>query len=240
MQTGSKYAATSKIRGTLIVSCQADAGEPLASPDHIKALALSAIMGGAKALRLEGIENIKTMRGATDLPIIGLSKSKNISNGERLKNVYITASFAEARDLANAGSDIIAIDATGRKRADNLNLEETIGCIHKDLAKPVLADISTLEEGMQAEAFGADLISTTLYGYTKETQVSSSHGPNFELLKNLIKNAKIPVILEGRVWHPEEVKKAFEYGAYAVVVGSAITRPQFITERFVGVIPKEK
>ncbi len=227
-----------KFAGSLIVSCQADTGEPLCSPEHIKALALSAINGGAKALRLEGIENIRALRPATDLPIVGLSKSKIVLVKERLNQVYITASFAEARELSEAGSDIIALDATERQRADNLNIADTIARIHKELGKPVWADISTFEEGVKAQSYGADIISTTLFGYTKETELSSSAGPDFELLKKLASGLNVPVVLEGRVWQPEEVKRAFECGAYAVVVGSAITRPQLITERFIRAIPK--
>jgi N-acylglucosamine-6-phosphate 2-epimerase len=240
MKTGHLFdhSIIENIKGTLIVSCQADEGEPLAAPEHIKALALSAIMGGAKALRLEGIENIEAVRAATQLPIIGLSKSKTISNKDRLDKVYITASFAEAKALADAGSDIIALDATERPRADGLTLKETIDRIHEELNKPVWADISTFAEGIQADKFGADLISTTLFGYTRETKLASDHGPDLELVKKLAQAIKTPVILEGRVWHTEEVTKAFAYGAFAVVVGSAITRPQLITERFVQAIPK--
>ena len=204
----SDYNVIQEIKGALIVSCQADVDEPLAASECIKALSLSAIRGGAKALRLEGIENIKIVRAATHLPIIGLSKSKAISNDERLDKVYITASFSEAKELAQAGSDIIALDATERPRADGLTLKDTISRIHKELNKPVWADISTFEEGVQAEKFGADLISTTLFGYTKETQLPSDHGPDLELLKRLAQAIKTPVILEGRVWYVKEVTKA--------------------------------
>ncbi len=138
-----------------------------------------------KGLRLEGFENIRTVKGVTNLPIIGLSKSKEVTDQERLTRVYITASFAEAKSLAGAGCDIIAIDGTGRPRADNLSLQETISRIHKDLNKPVLADISTLEEGMQAQEWGADLVSTTLYGYTQETELPPTDGPGLKLLKRL-------------------------------------------------------
>jgi putative N-acetylmannosamine-6-phosphate epimerase len=238
MKTRSNYSVIKKLERTLIVSCQADIGEPLASPEHIKALALSAIKGGAKGLRLEGTENIKAVKAVSDLPIIGLSKSKNVSNDDRPNKVYITASFLEAKDLSDAGSDIIALDATDRPRADNLSLEETISRIHKELDKPVWADISTFDEGVQAHKYGADIISTTLYGYTQETQVTSSHGPDLDLLKKLVDQLDVPIILEGRVWYPEQVAKAFEYGSFAVVVGSAITRPHLITERFVKAIPK--
>ncbi len=235
-----KYKVIPQLKDSLIVSCQADAGEPLADPGHINALSLSAVRGGAKALRLEGIENIKKVRAATALPIIGLIKAKTISESERLYKVYITASFAEAKALALAGSDIIALDATERPRADGLTLEETIFRIHSELNKPVWADISTVEEGLKAASFGADLISTTLFGYTKETKLTSDQGPALELVEQLVQETKVPIVLEGRVWYPEEVKEAFERGAFAVVVGSAITRPQLITERFVRAIPKSR
>jgi N-acylglucosamine-6-phosphate 2-epimerase len=238
LETKMIYPVIEKLKGILIVSCQANLGEPLAQPAYIKAMALSAINGGAKGLRLEGIENIRTVKGVTNLPVIGLSKSKEVVDQDRLSKVYITASFAEAKSLAGAGCDIIALDGTSRQRADNLSLQETIFRIHKDLNKPVLADISTVEEGLQAQDWGADLVSTTLFGYTKETELTSTDGPGLKLLKKLAERLDIPVILEGRVWYPEEVKFAFEYGAYAVVVGSAITRPQLITERFVQALPK--
>ena len=198
------YKILSKIARTLIVSCQADDGEPLAAPEHIKALAMSAIMGGAKALRLEGVENIKALRGVTDLPIIGLSKSKNILNQDRLNSVYITASFAEAKELALAGSDIIALDATARPRADNLSLAQTIERIHNELGKAVWADVGTYEEAVEAQNLGADVISTTLFGYTKETERTAACGPDFALLKKMT-TLTVPVVLVGRVWLPEEV-----------------------------------
>ena len=236
----SPYSYIDKLNSSLIVSCQADQGEPLASPEHIRALALSAINGGAKGLRLEGNENIKALRLVTNLPIIGLTKSKEIAEHERLDKVYITGSFAEAKELAKAGCDIIALDATRRPRPDGLTIEQTVSRIHKELNKPVWADISTLQEGITAEKAGVDLVSTTLFGYTKETQLNSDKGPDFDLLKKLVESVNIPVILEGRVWYPEEVSKAFELGAFAVVVGSAITRPQLITQRFVKAISQAK
>jgi N-acylglucosamine-6-phosphate 2-epimerase len=233
------YPILDRLKSVLIVSCQASQGEPLASPEHITALALSVINGGAKGLRLEGAENIKAVRAVTNVPIIGLSKSKIIKDSERLEKVYITASFAEAEELAKAGSDIIAIDATERPRPDGLDLRKTIELIHKELNKPVLADISTFEEGVNAQQCGADLVSTTLYGYTKETELPPTQGPGLELLKRLASRLQIPVILEGRIWSPQEVSQGFADGAYAVIVGSAITRPQLITERFVQALPSD-
>ena len=137
----------------------------------------------------------------------------------------------------SAGADIIALDATGRPRQDGISVGETIKLIHRHLGKPVWADIATLNEGIRAAEDGADFVSTTLYGYTRETLLAHGEGPSFELLDALVSQLKVPVVLEGRVWHPEEVKRAFELGSFAVVVGSAITRPIFITQRFVQAIP---
>jgi N-acylglucosamine-6-phosphate 2-epimerase len=233
------------IDGAMIISCQASKGEPLNHPDHILALALSGINGGARGLRLEGVENIRRVKQALTLlyqgavPIVGLTKSE-ISEEEKLTSVYITASFDDAKSLAIAGADIIALDATGRKRADGLTLKETIGRIHSQLNKAVWADCATLSEGLAAHEAGADIVSTTLYGYTAETVLPKEAGPNLDLLKEFVTHIKAPVILEGRVWHPQELTLAFELGAHAVVVGSAITRPQLITERFVKAIPSKR
>lgn len=235
-----EWPAVKQVAGELIVSCQASTGEPLCSPEHILALSLSAINGGAGALRLEGVENIKLVRANTKLPIIGLTKDDNIPPSERLKKVYITGSFADAQSLAEAGADIIALDATGRPRPDGLSLKEQIQKIHEQLNLPVWADIATFSEGVAAREAGADVISSTMYGYTEETVLPPEHGPSFELLKDLCQHMDCPVILEGRVWYPEDVTRAFELGVHAVVVGSAITRPQLITQRFVKAIPARK
>lgn len=232
-----KFEVLKKLKDALIVSAQASGDEPLNKPEHLLALALSGINGGALGLRLEGCENIAFIRKHTQLPIIGLTKNDNVPDSERLKTVYITATFDEAKAISEAGADIIALDATFRNRPDGLSLTETIDRIHEELQKPVWADCSTLAEGLSAAAAGADVISTTLYGYTEETKRDAEAPPNFEFLAELCQRVQVPVVLEGRVWHTEEVSRAFELGAYAVVVGSAITRPQLITKRFVKAIP---
>lgn len=234
------WQSITQLEGALICSCQASAGEPLCAPEHIVAMSLSAIEGGARGLRLEGVENIEAARPRTDLPIVGLTKDVDVPAEERLKRVYITPTFQDASLLARAGCDIIALDATGRKRADGLSLSETIKKIHDELGKPVWADVSTFAEGINAAEAGADVVSTTLFGYTEETRLPKEHGPGHELLEELVTHINVPVILEGRVWNPEEVTRAFELGAYAVVVGSAITRPKLITERFVRAIPARR
>jgi putative N-acetylmannosamine-6-phosphate epimerase len=224
------------LKNGLIVSSQAVSGEPLSKPEHICAMALSALNGGAKGIRLEGADNISLVRKHSKVPIIGLTKLDNISKNEALKTVYITPTFADAKLISQAGADIIALDATNRPRPNNETLSQIIKSIHNELGKLVWADISTLEEGVRAEKAGADIISTTLSGYTDETYVAPESAPDFKLLEELVKNLQVPIVLEGRVWHPEEVSKAFKIGAYAVVVGSAITRPQIITKRFVDAI----
>jgi N-acylglucosamine-6-phosphate 2-epimerase len=197
---------------------------------------LSAINGGATALRLEGSANVAYMRQKTKLPIIALTKA-NVPDDQRLHSVYITPTFEDAAELVAAGADVIALDATFRPRPDGSNFVELVERIHDELKKPVWADVSTVDEGLRAARIGADIVSTTLSGYTAETKIDEDTGPDFILLETLVRHVEIPVVLEGKVWEPEEVTAAFQLGAYAVVVGSAITRPQLITERFVKAIP---
>lgn len=230
------HQAIAALKGGLVVSSQAGEGEPLNRPAHICAMALSGLAGGAVGLRLEGLENIEYVRARTQVPIIGLLKSHEGVGVHTLDKVYITASFAEAVNVLKRGADIVAIDGTSRPRPDGLTLEQTIRRIH-DLDKPVWADCSTLDEGLNAAACGADVVSTTLYGYTRATELPETAPPDFALLEALIKQVSVPVVLEGRLWHTHEVTRAFELGAHAVVVGSAITRPQLITRRFVSAIP---
>lgn len=205
----------------------------MCKPEHIVALCLTVINGGASALRLEGIDNIKAVRKNTSLPIVGITKTDGLSNEERLDQVYITPTYDDAKAVAQAGADIIALDATNRPRPDGLSLKETIEKIHSDLDKPVWADVDSFDQAKQAAHFGADLVSTTLFGYTTETQKDTGHGPDFQFLEKCIKDISKPVILEGRVWSVQEAARAIELGAHAVVVGSAITRPHLITKRFV-------
>lgn len=232
-----KHEKLRALENCLIISAQAAGDEPLNKPEHLLAMALSGINGGAAGLRLEGKNNIAYIRKHTNLPIIGLAKSELLPDKERLDKIYITSTFAEAEELAVAGSDIIATDATGRPRPDGLSLRQFIEKVHGKLQVPVWADVATLEQGLAAAADGADVISTTMYGYTRETELDADAAPDFNLLESLCKQVKGPVVLEGRVWHPDEIRRAFELGAYAVVVGSAVTRPQLITRRFVKAIP---
>jgi putative N-acetylmannosamine-6-phosphate epimerase len=183
------------------------------------------------------VENVAYLRSRTALPIVGLTKSKEVADDERMEKVYITPTFEDAAGLSAAGADIIAIDATERPRPKHVSFGQLVKRIHDELHKPVWADVATFDEGISAAAAGADVISTTLSGYTTETADKSGAGPDIELLTELVKQVPVPVVLEGQVWYPEQVTAAFESGAFAVVVGSAITRPQLITKRFVDAIP---
>ena len=225
---------TEKLKNKLIVSVQAQGNEPLNKPEHLLAMSQSVINGGAGALRLCGIDNIKHIKKSVSVPIIGLTKLEPTPINW-LDKVYITATLKDLKDLLKTGVEFIAIDGTARKREDNSSLQEQIDLIKKE-GKSVIADVSTFEEAIGASELGADIISTTLSGYTKETRYKANIGPDFDLLAELTEELSTPIIMEGRIWEPEDVRKSFEIGAYAVVIGSAITRPNLITKRFVGAI----
>lgn len=220
-----------RIKGTVVVSVQAMPNEPLYLEQCMIGMMKSVVNGGAGALRLAGARDVKNAKKLFNLPIIGLTKPSIIPKNYK-ELVYITPNIKDVIELVEAGADVIATDATQRKRPNNEKLQDLIKYIHinKRLA---MADISTLEEGLNAKELGADIISTTLAGYTLESANSPVNEPDFELLKQLVEQTQLPVVLEGRIWEPEQVNKAFELGAHCVVIGSAITRPQLITKRFV-------
>ncbi|MEW5820497.1 MAG: N-acetylmannosamine-6-phosphate 2-epimerase [Cyanobacteriota bacterium] len=226
------YSIIEKLRNKIIVSCQASANEPFYADECMIAMVKSVIIGGAGALRLAGARHIKAVKSISGLPVIGITKPEVIPDNYK-EIVYITPAFEDAKSIRDAGCDIIAIDSTERKRPRE-NLKELIDLIHNKLQCPVMADISTYEEGINSEKYGVDIISTTLAGYT--TYSNTSIGPDFELLKDLVNKVNVPVILEGRIESVEHVKKAFDLGAYAVVIGSAITRPHLITKKFVNMV----
>ena len=220
------------LKGKIVVSSQAMPDEPFYNEISMKAMMQSVINGGASGLRVAGARDVKIAK-SFNVPVIGLTKPDKLP--ENWKNtVYITPGVKEVKELIEAGADIIAFDGTSRPRPDGSNLKEIIELIHS-ANKLAMADISTLEEGIYCDSLGADIISTTLAGYTLESD-NPSETPDFELLEKLVGTVKKPVILEGRIWHPEEVKKAFELGAFCVVIGSAITRPHLITKRFTSII----
>lgn len=215
------------LKGKIVVSSQAMPDEPLYKEECMLAMMASTVNGGAGALRVAGARDVKNAK-QFGIPVIGLTKPDKLPPNWR-EIVYITPGLEEVRALIEAGADIIAFDGTLREHK-NCTLEEIITTIH-EAGKFAMADISTLEEGIHCANLGADIISTTLAGYTLESG-EPTYGPDYELLKKLVSSVSKPVILEGRIWEPAEVKKAFELGAHCVVIGSAITRPQLITKRF--------
>src|SRR5271154_2069479 len=216
------------LRGTLIVSCQAPPGDPLDHTDTLRRVAISAVRGGAGGLRANGIENIEAFRQETRVPIIGIQKRK--IDGE----ISITPDFTAAESISSAGADIIALDCTTNRSPAAEPWPELIGRIHEEIRKPVLADIASFEDALAAQAAAADAVATTLYGFTPET--AQFRSVNWEMVERLVERLRIPLIVEGHISQPEEVRRALDLGAYAVVVGSAITRPEAITARFVKAI----
>jgi N-acylglucosamine-6-phosphate 2-epimerase len=222
-----------RLQRGIIVSAQATHGEPLNQPEYLCALAESALNGGACGLRMAQVENIRYFKQRhPEIPVIGITKPEVIpANAYEL--VYITPAFSDVASLAPY-CEIVALDATLRPRPNGEMLDEIVRRAREDFPDLwLMADIATLPEGLNAARLGFDLISTTLSGYTAETRHTVQAGPDFELLSALVKQCNTPVVLEGRVWEPSEVRRAFDLGAYAVVIGSAVTRPQEITRRFV-------
>lgn len=228
----------SKLRNGIIVSAQAAKGEPLDRPEFLCALAEAALNGGACAVRMAQPYNISYFKQRhPEVPVIGITKPEVIP-GNAHELVYITPGFQDVASLADC-CDIVALDATLRPRPNGETLEGIVQACRKNYPDlSLMADVATLEEGLNAARLGFDLISTTLSGYTLETRNTLTAGPDFALLEALGVRMQTPIILEGRVWEPLEVARAFELGAYAVVIGSAVTRPHEITRRFVQAVPK--
>lgn len=217
-----------KIKGKLIVSCQALEDEPLYSSFIMGKMALAATQAKAGGIRANTISDIKEIKKNTNLPIIGIIK-RNYGDS----NVYITPTIKEVEELTKEGVDIIAIDATNRQRPDNIELKYFIENIkEKYPSQIIMGDISNVEEAVYAERIGIDILGTTLCGYTDYTKGEEP----LNTLQEVLKAVKIPVIGEGNLDTPEKSKKAIEIGALAVVVGSAITRPKKIAEKFVKAI----
>ncbi|RIK36648.1 MAG: N-acetylmannosamine-6-phosphate 2-epimerase [Chloroflexi bacterium] len=226
-------AFVNQVRGGLIVSCQALPGEPLFGAEIMARMAVAAKQGGARAIRANTPVDIAAIRAAVDLPVIGLYKEEIPGYP-----VYITPTLEHARQVAAAGADMIAIDATARPRPEPGSLADFIAAIHAETGCPVLADISTAEEGRAAAAAGADLVSTTMSGYTPYSPQQA--GPDLVLVRDLAAAVTIPVLAEGRYRLPAQVHQAITAGALAVVVGGAITRPQEITRWFVAALADDQ
>ncbi|NIK75338.1 N-acylglucosamine-6-phosphate 2-epimerase [Paenibacillus castaneae] len=218
------------LKGKLIVSCQALEDEPLYDPYIMAKMAFAAKEGGASAIRANSVQQIQAIKKEVDLPIIGIIK-RDFPDSD----VYITPTLEEITALSESGVDIIAMDFTNRIRPYGVELPNFIQDIKKHYPKQlIMADISTFEEGVMAEKLGADLVSTTLSGYTPYSQQSDD--TDLELIRNLKEVLTIPIVAEGRIYNPETAAQAIQLGAHAVVVGGAITRPREITKRFVAAL----
>lgn len=208
----------------LIVSCQALPEEPLHSSFIMGRMAVAAKEGGAIGIRANSVEDIEEIKKNVDLPIIGIIK-KVYAEGKP----YITPTWKEVDALVRTGVDVIAVDATINQDVDFLHK------LHQMYpSQKFMADISTEEEGLRADEIGFDFVGLTLLGYTPQSMGLDK----FRVLQSLIAKCKHPVIAEGNFNTPEQAAKAIELGAYAVVVGTAITRPQCITKRFAEAVSK--
>ena len=210
------------LHGNLIVSCQALEDEPLHGSHIMARMAVAAKVGGAVAIRANSPEDIVAIREAVELPIIGLYKHGDTG-------VYITPTLEHVQAIIEAGAEAIAFDATHRPRPDGSTVAEIIEMIHR-AGRLALADVSIVDEGVSAEAAGADFVASTLSGYTEYSPVIA--GPDFALIEALVKQTRTPVIAEGHISTPALARQALDCGAWSVVVGSAITRPRTITARF--------
>lgn len=219
------------LRGRLIVSCQALPEEPLHSSFIMGRMALAACQGGAAGIRANTREDILEIKSQVDLPVIGIVKRDYEGS-----DVYITPTIAEVDELARLKSmtpEIIAVDATGRLRPGGVTLPDFYRQIRKKYPGQLLmADCSTVEEALFADRLGFDFIGTTMVGYTPESRHLKIEDNDFEILREIVAKARHRVIAEGNIDTPAKARRVIELGAYCVVVGSVITRPQFITKRF--------
>lgn len=223
--------ALEQIKGKLIVSCQALPHEPLHSSYIMSRMAVAAMEGGAAGIRAQSAEDINAIAQVCPLPIIGIVK-RNYDDSD----IYITPTMKEIEELLSTRAEIIAMDATCRKRPGGVLTKDLVDRVH-EAGRLAMADCSTFEECLAAQETGFDIVSTTLSGYTEYSP--KLEGPDFDLIRRCADKLSVPVIAEGRIHYPEELKMAFECGAFSAVVGGAITRPQEITARFVSSIAKD-
>ena len=218
-----------ELRHKLIVSCQALPDEPLHSDFIMARMAVAAKEGGASGIRANSVVDIAAIRKAVDLPIIGI-----IKRDYQGADVYITATMKEVDELMTVHPDIIAIDATTSTRPNGASLKEFFQKVKEKYPDQLwMADCSTIDEMLTADQLGFDFIGTTLVGYTKQSQGDKIESNDFEIIRKALSELSHPLIAEGNIDTPDKVRRVLELGAYSVVVGSAITRPQLITKKFV-------
>lgn len=216
----------------IIVSCQPDELGLFSDVKFIVEFAVSAELGGAVAVRIEGVENIRAVKSKVRIPIIGIIKSRYPEG-----DVLITPDLNSVEKIIEAGADIVAIDVTARDK--RFDIFKQVRENYKNVI--LMADVSTYEEGIKSAELGADIIATTLAGYTPYTKHSyKKYEPDFELVHKLSSSLDVPIVAEGRIWTVEQIKKMFDLGAFAVVIGSVVTRPRLIVQRFVEEIKNKK
>ena len=222
----------------LIVSAQALEGNPFRNSEGLALMAQAAEVGGANAIRANGVEDISAMRKKVTLPIIGIDKKKDSSG-----RTVITPDFLGAKRIVEAGANIIALDATDYPSDIKEDTQTLIKRIHEELGCMVMADISTVSEAVKAAEMGVDAVSTTLAGYVPNALHADNelYTPNFKLIEDIAAE-KLPVTLvaEGRFWNPWDLQKAYDIGADAVVIGKAITNPVAITKYFLNAAKGDK
>ena len=217
------HALLERLRGRLIVSCQAYPGEPMRDPRTMTQVAQAAVAGGAAAVRIQGLDDIRSTVAAVDVPVIGLWKDGN-------DGVFITPTLQHAVAVADAGAHLVAIDGTRRPRPDGLTLAQTVGLFREQSDVLIMADCGSLSDALAAQDAGVDLLGTTLSGYSGERPITV--GPDIELIDQMVQACALPVVAEGRIHTPEQAADVRAHGAFAVCVGTAITHPTTITHWF--------
>ncbi|MEG1835588.1 MAG: N-acetylmannosamine-6-phosphate 2-epimerase [Oscillospiraceae bacterium] len=216
----------------LIVSCQATTAEPLYGLKMMHHFARAAVMGGAKGIRANYVSDIIDIKNEVDVPVIGIIKAVYDDS-----EIYITPTLKEVKELLTTGCEVIALDATNRTRPHNEKLVDLIKYIRDNAPNTeIMADCSTYEEALNADKMGFDYVGTTLRGYTEYTKGISI--PDYDLLKKMVDTLNAKVIAEGGIWETCQLEKVLSANPYAVVIGSAITRPMDITRRFSNVFDK--
>ncbi|MFE6968834.1 N-acetylmannosamine-6-phosphate 2-epimerase [Isoptericola sp. NPDC057653] len=222
--TRSRDAVLDAMRGRLTVSCQAYPGEPLRDPRTTAQMARAVVAGGAAAVRAQGVEDVAGVVAAVDVPVVGLWK-------DGASGVFITPTLDHALAVARAGAHVVALDGTRRPRPDGRTLAQTVAGLRAEADVLVMADCGSLDDAVAAQEAGADLLGTTLSGYTGERP--RTDGPDLDLLDQLLAACRLPVVVEGRVHTPGQAAAALRRGAFSVCVGTAITHPTTITGWFV-------
>ncbi len=217
-----------RLRGRLIVSCQAYPGEPMRDPATMARVAQACVEGGAAAIRAQGLDDLRAIRAVVDVPLVGLVKVG-------AEGVFITPTLADALEVAAAGADVVAVDGTRRERPDGLTLADVVaGLADRAPGVLVMADCGSLDDARAAQAAGAHLLGTTLSGYTGERP--RTDGPDLDLVAQVAAACERPLVVEGRVHSPAQAAAALAAGGHAVCVGTAITHPTTLTGWFAGAL----